>query len=141
MKKDLHIVHGPNLQLLGQREAHIYGKETFDTTLKTLQKQYSSLNIHFFCSNYEGALIDYLHQSVRPKSVGLLLNAGALSHYSIALRDALTAIDIPVIEIHLSNIYAREDFRHKSVLSAVVKGVVVGLGTKGYEVAIQYLLA
>ena len=140
MKKDVHIVHGPNLQLLGRRETHIYGSETFDNTLKTLRKKHSNLNIHFFCSNHEGALIDYLHQPVLSKSIGLLLNAGALTHYSMALRDALAVVEVPVIEIHLSNIYARESFRHTSVLSEVVKGVIVGLGTKGYKVAMNYLL-
>lgn len=137
--KEFHIINGPNLNLLGKREPSIYGTVTFEDFLQALQAQFAEVaHIYYFQSNHEGALIDKLHE-VGFQCDGIVLNAGGYTHTSIALRDAISAIIAPVVEVHISNVYAREDFRHHSYLSAVCKGVVAGMGLHGYAYALQYL--
>jgi 3-dehydroquinate dehydratase II len=135
----IHIINGPNLNLLGKREPHIYGDETFTDYLKTLRGVFSHLDINYFQSNHEGALIDTLQQ-VGFESDGILLNAGGLTHTSIALADTVSAISSPVVEVHISNIYERETFRHHSFIEPVAHASIVGHGLKGYEMAIHLLL-
>ena len=137
--KEFYILNGANLNLLGKREPAIYGTATFEDFLAMLQTQFADIaHIHYFQSNHEGALIDKL-QEVGFQADGIVLNAGGYTHTSVALRDAISAIITPVVEVHISNIYAREEFRHKSLLSAVCKGSIVGLGLHGYAFALQYL--
>ena len=138
-KNTIHIINGPNLNLLGKREPAIYGHQSFETYFKTLQTVFTRVSLQHFQSNCEGALLDYIHL-VGFQDQGIVLNAGAYTHRSIALRDAISAITCPVIEVHISNIYKRESFRHQSHLSPVCKGIIIGLGFKGYELAIQSLL-
>jgi 3-dehydroquinate dehydratase II len=137
--KTFYILHGANLNLLGKREPDIYGAVSFEDFLQVLQAQFADIaQIHYFQSNHEGALIDKL-QEVGFQADGIVLNAGGYSHTSVALRDAISAIITPVVEVHISNIYAREEFRHTSLLSAVCKGTLTGLGLHGYTFALQYL--
>ena len=136
---ELIIINGPNLNLLGRREPEIYGEDSFEDFYLLLRGQFPQVNIHYFQSNHEGALIDKLHE-VGYNYDGIILNAGALTHTSIALADAVAAIDTPVIEVHISNVHAREAFRHHSYISAYAEGVIVGLGLRGYELAVQYFL-
>lgn len=136
---ELIIINGPNLNLLGRREPEIYGEDTFEDFYLLLRGQFPQVNIHYFQSNHEGALIDKLHE-VGFNYDGIILNAGAFTHTSIALADAIAAIDTPVIEVHISNVHAREAFRHHSYISAYAEGVIVGLGLRGYELAVQYFL-
>lgn len=131
------IINGPNLNLLGTREPHIYGRQSFEEYFAQLQGEYPHLTLHYFQSNYEGALIDKLHE-VGFTYDGIVLNAGAYTHTSIALADAIAAIRTPVIELHISNVFEREEFRHHSYLSANCRGLIAGLGMKGYELAIRY---
>lgn len=134
------ILNGPNLNLLGTREPDIYGRETL-ADIQSLCEQYGSkegITIDFRQSNHEGELIDWIHEA-RHGFTGVIINAGAYSHTSVAILDALSALPIPVVEVHLSNIYKREAFRHHSFISAVAKGVICGLGSKGYILAIQAL--
>jgi 3-dehydroquinate dehydratase-2 len=133
------IVNGSNLNLLGTREPEIYGKETLADINKKIAEKFSGHDFEFFQSNCEGAIIDKLHEA-RTSAQAVVLNAGAFTHYSYAIRDAISAIGIPVVEVHLSNIYAREEFRHKSVLSGVCKGVICGFGSAGYLMAVDYLI-
>jgi 3-dehydroquinate dehydratase-2 len=134
-----HIINGPNLNLLGVREPSIYGNTDFPTFLLSLRQANEGATIHYFQSNSEGELIDYLH-TVGFSAQGIVLNAGGYTHTSIALRDAISAISSPVIEVHLSNIYAREPFRHTSVIAAVCQGSISGLGLESYRLALQYFL-
>jgi 3-dehydroquinate dehydratase II len=138
MKKIL-ILNGPNLNLLGKREPHIYGSRSFLDYLASIEGKFPDVRLHYFQSNHEGELIDKLHE-LGFEVNGIVINAGALTHTSIALADALGAITAPAIEVHISNVHARETYRHHSYLSAKVKGVIVGLGLTGYELAIRYLL-
>lgn len=139
-KKQILIINGPNLNLLGTREPEIYGSQTFVDYLKTLQNTFhDSIEISYFQSNHEGELIDKLHEKGFSLD-GIILNAGGLTHTSVALGDAVAAIKTPVIEIHISNVHAREEFRHHSFLSAKCKGIIVGLGLKGYELALESFL-
>lgn len=136
MKKVL-IINGPNLNLLGQRQPQIYGDLNFDDFLSQLKSRFSSVEIDFFQSNHEGEIIDRLHNS---KHAAIILNAGGYTHTSVAIRDAVAAIEVPTIEVHISNIAARESFRHESLLSPVCKGVIFGFGLTGYSIAIQTVL-
>jgi 3-dehydroquinate dehydratase-2 len=139
-KKQILIINGPNLNLLGTREPEIYGSQTFVDYLKTLQNTFhDSIEISYFQSNHEGELIDKLHENGFSLD-GIILNAGGLTHTSVALGDAVAAIKTPVIEVHISNVHAREEFRHHSFLSAKCKGIIVGLGLKGYELALESFL-
>ena len=127
------IINGPNLNLLGQRETSVYGETTFENYLEVLKSKVSA-NVSYFQSNIEGELIDALQKA---DVDGIVLNAGGYTHTSVALRDCIAAIQIPVIEVHISNVAAREPFRHTSMISPVCKGCVFGFGLQGYELAIQ----
>lgn len=133
------ILNGPNLNLLGKREPMIYGSDTFETYFSTLQKKYSSIELYFFQSNIEGEIIDKLHE-VGFSFDGIILNAAAYTHTSVGIGDAVKAIETPVVEVHISNVHNREEFRHTSYIAANAKGVIVGFGLKGYELAIQSFL-
>ena len=139
MKKIL-ILNGPNLNMLGFRNPAIYGGETLENIYDKLRKKADELkvNVDFFQSNSEGELIDAIHHSLG-KYDGIVMNPGALSHYSYAIRDAVEGINIPVIEVHISNIHKREEFRHKSVTAPVCKGQICGLGANGYLYALEEL--
>ncbi|MGL5014428.1 MAG: type II 3-dehydroquinate dehydratase [Bacteroidales bacterium] len=135
----IQIINGPNLNLLGKREPSIYGSATFEEHLSLLKSRYPNCEFSYFQSNCEGALIDKLHE-VGFDADGIILNAGAYTHTSIAIADAIRAINAPVIEVHLSNVHAREEFRHHSFLSAVAKGVILGFGLNSYNLAVEALL-
>ena len=134
----LHIVNGPNLNLLGQREPQKYGHASFEAYLESLRATFPELELCHCQSNVEGELINHLHD-VGFSSDGIVLNAGGYTHTSVALRDAVAAIPAPVIEVHITNIHAREEFRHTSLLSPVCRGVICGLGLEGYAAAIRAL--
>lgn len=133
------IINGPNLNLLGQREPSVYGADTFEAYFATLQRAYPQLELSYFQSNHEGALLDKLHE-VGFSYDGIILNAGAYTHTSVALHDAIRAITTPVVEVHISNTFAREAFRHHSYISAVAKGVIVGFGMESYRLALESFL-
>ena len=133
------IINGPNLNLLGKREVDIYGGESFDNYLKTLQDKYPSLEISCYQSNIEGELINEI-QRVGFSVDGIIFNPGGYTHTSVAIGDAIAAITTPLIEVHISNIFGREEFRKLSHVSAKAKGVISGLGLKGYELALEYFL-
>ena len=130
------IINGPNLNLLGQREPSVYGADSFEAYFATLQRAYPQLELTYFQSNHEGALLDKLHE-VGFSYDGIILNAGAYTHTSVALHDAIRAITTPVVEVHISNTFAREAFRHHSYISAVAKGVIVGFGMESYRLALE----
>lgn len=134
------IINGPNLNLLGKREIDIYGNESFDTYLHTLKKQFSTASFTYIQSNIEGEIVNAIQQYGFGLANGIILNAAGYSHTSVAIADTVKAIPTPVVEVHISNIHAREEFRHHSYLSAVCKGCIIGLGLKGYELAVQYLI-
>jgi 3-dehydroquinate dehydratase II len=133
------IVNGPNLNLLGVREKSIYGAQSFETYFEELKNAFPSVDLQYFQSNHEGELIDYLHK-IGFSQKGVVLNAGAFTHTSVALADAIAAIETPVLEVHISNIYAREAFRHHSYLTKNCVGIISGLGLAGYKLGVQYLL-
>lgn len=133
------IINGPNLNLLGTREPEIYGNQTFKEYFDDLQKKFEIIKLSYFQSNIEGEIIDMLHDA-RKEFNGVILNAAAYTHTSVAIADAIKAIETPVVEVHISNTHARESFRHKSYLSPVVKGVILGFGLKSYDLAIQSFL-
>ncbi len=133
------IINGPNLNLLGKREPHIYGNLDFDTYLEQLQALFPETVIEYFQSNHEGAMIDKL-QEANGQYTGIILNAASLTHTSVGLADALAAIDTPVLEVHISNPQAREEFRHHSYISAKAKGIISGLGLFGYEAGVRFFL-
>jgi len=130
------IINGPNLNLLGKREPTIYGNETFEMYFDTLKQKFQLLELHYFQSNIEGEIIDKLHE-VGFDFDGIILNAAAYTHTSVGIGDAVKAIQTPVVEVHISNIHAREEFRHHSFISPNSKGIIVGFGLQGYELAIQ----
>ncbi|MBR4368120.1 MAG: type II 3-dehydroquinate dehydratase [Prevotella sp.] len=132
------IMNGPNLNLLGTREPGVYGHETMDTCMKNLREQYPELTLEYYQSNVEGELINKL-QEVGFTYDGIVLNAGAYTHTSIALLDCIRSLKTPVIEVHISNVHAREDFRHQSVISAGCKGVIAGFGLDSYRLAVEAL--
>lgn len=134
--KKLIIINGPNINLLGKREPEIYGNQTFEDYYKKLKSKYSSIVIDYFQSNIEGELIDKL-QEVGFSYDGIILNAAAYTHTSVGIGDAVKAIETPVIEVHISNTYARESFRHQSYISSGAKGVILGFGLQSYDLAIQ----
>ncbi len=133
------IINGPNLNLLGQRERSIYGEMPFDEYLSQLRRQYAAHQIDYFQSNSEGAIIDRL-QADGFTVDGIILNAGAYTHTSIAIADAIRAIEAPVIEVHISNIHAREEYRHHSMIAAACRGQIAGFGLDSYRLAIEALI-
>ncbi|HKV87955.1 MAG TPA: type II 3-dehydroquinate dehydratase [Candidatus Dormibacteraeota bacterium] len=138
--KSVVVVNGPNLNLLGKREPHIYGTRSLEDLEQAVRARAAGLgmDVSMFQSNDEGEIIDYLQQHA-PGSVGIVINPGALSHYSLALYDCLQALALPVVEVHLSNIHAREEFRSRSVTARAARGVITGLGFSGYELALEFL--
>ncbi|MFN7251159.1 MAG: type II 3-dehydroquinate dehydratase [Anaerobacillus sp.] len=141
MKKIL-ILNGPNLNRLGKREPHIYGTEKLADLQANLEKLASQLGceLAFKQSNHEGEIIDLIHKAEDRDYAGLIINPGAFTHYSYAIRDAIASVSFPTIEVHISNVHARESFRHQSVISPVTIGQIVGLGTKGYKLALLSLV-
>lgn len=134
--KRIQIINGPNLNLLGKREPSVYGNQTFDSYLEELKVKFPELTLTYFQSNVEGELVNKL-QEVGFDVDGIILNAGAYTHTSIAIADAIRSITSPVIEVHISNVYQRESFRHHSYLSGVCKGCIVGFGLDSYRLAIE----
>jgi len=133
------IINGPNLNLLGKREPEIYGSATFEDFFQTLKEKHPSLQLEYYQSNVEGELINKIHE-VGFSYDGILINAGGYTHTSVAISDAIAAVTTPALEVHISNIYKREEFRHKSIISKECIGMIAGLGLIGYELGIQYFL-
>lgn len=134
------ILNGPNLNLLGKREQDIYGSQTFETYLKTLQNDFPDIKLKHSQSNIEGELVNALHAAVGNHD-GIVLNAGGYTHTSVALRDAVAGINVPVVEVHISNVMAREEFRHTSLLTGVCVGIISGFGLDSYRLAVDALMA
>ena len=130
------IINGPNLNLLGKREPEIYGANSFDDYFKELQIKFSDVDLSYFQSNIEGEIIDKLHE-VGFNYDGVVLNAAAYTHTSVGIGDAVKAVSTPVIEVHISNVHAREEFRHHSYIAANAKGIIVGFGLKSYDLAVK----
>ncbi len=133
------ILNGPNLNLLGKREPEIYGTDSFDVYYESLKKQFPNLDLEYYQSNIEGELIDKLHE-VGFSYDGIILNAAAYTHTSVGIGDAVKAIETPVVEVHISNVHSREDFRHTSYIAANAKGVIFGFGLQSYDLAIKSFL-
>lgn len=138
---DILVVNGPNLNLLGEREPAVYGTFSLEKMNDYLERYGAKhgVTMHFFQSNHEGKLIDTLHEA-RGWADGIIINPGAYGHTSIAIRDAISGIDVPTVEVHISNTAAREEFRHRSMISAVCAGTIAGLGWRGYQYALDYFL-
>lgn len=134
----IEIINGANLNLLGQREKDFYGEKDFSSYLMELKEKYPQVQIDYFQSNIEGELVDELQKS---KADAIILNAGGYTHTSVVIRDAITSIKTPVVEVHISNIFAREEFRHTSLVAPVCKGSIIGFGLKSYELALNYFLS
>lgn len=140
MKKIL-ILNGPNLNLLGKREPHIYGSQTFEDYFQILKTKFPDVALEYFQSNHEGAMIDKIHEvGFDTEYLGIVLNAGAYTHTSVAIGDAIGGVKTPVVEVHISNVHARESFRHHSYISAKAAGIIVGCGIMGYDLAVQFLM-
>lgn len=133
------IVNGPNLNLLGKREVDIYGSQSFEDYFETLKESYSNVDLQYFQSNVEGDLMSKLHE-VGFSYDGIIVNLAGYTHTSVALADAIAAISTPVLEVHISNIHARESFRHQTYTGAKSVGIISGLGLKGYELALKYFI-
>lgn len=134
------ILNGPNLGLLGKREPELYGSETLAGMEERIRKSFSAVKFTFIQSNHEGAIVDELNKAAGGGVDGVVMNPGAYAHSSYAIRDAVAALTIPVIEVHITNVHAREEFRSHSVIAPVCRGVVAGLGRRGYDLAVQFLL-
>ena len=137
--KKIQIINGPNLNLLGRREPGIYGSRSFEDYLTELRAKYPDVQLDYYQSNHEGDLIDCIHRCGF-EADGIVLNAGAYTHTSVALRDALSAVPAPAVEVHISNVHRREEFRHHSLISAVCRGVICGFGLDSYRLAVEALL-
>jgi 3-dehydroquinate dehydratase-2 len=135
------IINGPNLNLLGKRQPEIYGTTTFEDYLSSLREAFPSTDIEYFQSNCEGEIIDHIHRLgyQTPGCTGIVINPGAYAHYSYAIADAIASIQLPVVEVHISNIHARDEFRHKSVTAPVCKAMLCGFGLDGYRLALTWL--
>ncbi len=138
--KRIQIINGPNLNLLGRREPGVYGSRSFEDYLQELRSRYPDVQLDYYQSNHEGDLIDCIH-SCGFSADGIVLNAGAYTHTSVALHDALRAVSAPAVEVHISNVHQREEFRHHSMISAACRGVICGFGLDSYRLAIEALLA
>lgn len=134
---NIQIINGPNLNLLGKRETSIYGSEPFETFFELLKKQFSTIQLHYYQSNVEGELVNKLHE-VGFSFDGIVLNAGAYTHTSVAIHDAIAGIKTPVAEVHISNVYSREEFRHKSLITSKCIGLITGFGLEGYAMAVNH---
>ena len=134
------IINGPNLDILGKREPEIYGTMSLWDIENRLKAKFSNVKLEFYQSNSEGPIIDALHKALDGVTDGVVLNPGAFTHYSFAIRDAVAALKVPVIEVHLSNVHSREEFRRESVIAPACKGVIAGFGVRGYELAVEYIL-
>lgn len=130
------IINGPNLNLLGKREENIYGSKSFESYFEKLKKQFPDVNFEYFQSNVEGEIIDKIHEHGFTCD-GIIINAGAYTHTSVAVRDAIAAVKSPVVEVHISNTLSREDFRHKSIIGPVCSGCIMGFGLESYELAVR----
>ena len=137
--KKIQIINGPNLNLLGRREPGVYGSRSFDDYLEELRAKYPDVQLDYFQSNHEGDLIDCIH-ACGFEADGIVLNAGAYTHTSIALHDALRAVTASAVEVHISNVHAREEFRHHSLISAACRGVICGFGLDSYRLAVEALI-
>ena len=135
----IQIINGPNLNLLGKREPEVYGKLDFQTFFSTLQVSFPTVELSYFQSNIEGELIDKLQETGFGYD-GIILNAGAYTHTSVAIHDAIGGIKTPVVEVHISNVYAREEFRHKSLITSKCAGMITGFGLEGYALAMMWLI-
>ena len=135
----IQIINGPNLNLLGKREPEVYGTQAFETFFATLQQSFPQVELYYYQSNLEGEIINQM-QDIGFSYDGIILNAGAYTHTSVAIHDAIAAVTAPVVEVHISNIYAREEFRHRSLISANCAGLISGFGLQGYVLALVYLM-
>lgn len=135
----IQIINGPNLNLLGKREPDVYGDKSFDAFLETLRRRFSPTDIQYFQSNLEGDLVSKI-QDVGFSYDGIILNAGAYTHTSVAIHDAIAAVNTPVVEVHISNVYAREEFRHKSIITSKCVGIISGFGLESYSLALTYFM-
>ena len=135
----IQIINGPNINLLGRREPGIYGSTSFESYLEELRQRFPQVEIDYYQSNVEGFMIDKIHE-VGFSYDGIILNAGAYTHTSIALQDAIRAIKTPVVEVHISNVHTREEFRHRSMISCVCRGVILGFGLDSYRLALESFL-
>lgn len=140
MSKKISIINGPNLNLLGVREPGIYGHEGFGACLQRLAGRYPDVEFDYFQSNHEGAIIDELHRVGFGDYAGIILNAGAYTHTSLAIADAIAAISVGVVEVHISNVHAREQVRHHSMISPVCRGVIAGFGLDSYRLAVEAII-
>ena len=134
------ILNGPNLNMLGKREPEIYGSQTLTDVLANLKQRYPGHTLNHLQSNHEGILIDRIQEAFADGTEGLIINGGAFTHYSYAIRDALAILHIPKVEVHISHIFSRESFRHTSVIAPVCDGMISGMGVDGYRLAVEYLL-
>jgi 3-dehydroquinate dehydratase II len=137
--KEIHIINGPNLNLLGRREPDVYGNTSFEEYFEKLKLEFDEIKFHYYQSNVEGELINYLHQ-IGFSDVGIILNAGAYTHTSIAIADAIAAIKAPVVEVHISNVFAREEYRHVSLIAKNCAGSISGFGLNSYNLAVLSLI-
>jgi 3-dehydroquinate dehydratase-2 len=135
----IQIINGPNLNLLGKREPHVYGGQSFETFFHTLTQSFPQVELHYFQSNVEGEIVNII-QEIGFEFDGIILNAGAYTHTSVAIHDAIAAITTPVVEVHISNIYAREEFRHTSIITSKCAGLITGFGLQSYALALIYIL-
>lgn len=136
--RNFQIINGPNLNLLGKRETSIYGSQAFEDFFENLKERFPDVQLHYYQSNVEGEIVNKLHE-VGFSFQGIILNAGAYTHTSVAIHDAIGGIKTPVIEVHISNVYAREEFRHKSLITSKCAGMMTGFGMEGYALALTYL--
>lgn len=136
----IQIINGPNLNLLGKRETSIYGNQTFEEYFEGLKKRFTGVGLNYYQSNVEGEIVNKLHETGFDFT-GIILNAGAYTHTSIAIHDAIGSIKTPVIEVHISNVYSREEFRHKSLITSKCVGLLTGFGLEGYALAVSYFLS
>lgn len=142
MKHRILVINGPNLNLLGRRQPEIYGRTTLEDICRRLQEKFAEVDFEFFQSNSEGEIIDRIHAvGFDADMTGIVLNAGAYTHTSLAIADAIAAIECPVVEVHLSNIFAREEIRHRSLIAPVCRGSISGFGPYSYNLAIEALIA
>lgn len=133
------IINGVNLNFIGKREIHLYGRLSFDEYFERLKKKFNTLSLHYCQSNLEGQLVEFIQQAFLDKAIGIVINPGAYSHTSVAIADAIASVEIPVVEVHMTNIYSRETFRHQSITGSKANAVISGAGLFSYDLAINYI--